>query len=103
MNEQEFARWIERIYKTSEDELACDDVQPRLAAYVDAQASSISYNGKDEKVRQHLLQCPDCQEEYEALAEVVQLEADGKLPEIAALLAAFPAPTPEPEREKTGV
>jgi hypothetical protein len=103
LNEQDFGRWIDRIYSTSDVELTCDEIQPRLAAYVDAQVSGISYNGKDEKVRQHLRQCSDCYEVFTALVEVVELDGDGALPALSTLLATFPAPTPEPEREKTGV
>jgi len=67
-------RMLKMIQKTQEVELSCDDVHKLLAHYTE-----MALRGEDAAailplVRRHLELCPDCMEEYEALARILQAQ-----------------------------
>lgn len=67
-------KMLKMIQKTQETELSCDDVHKLLAQYTE-----MALQGEDSAaflplVRQHLELCPDCMEEYEALAHILQAQ-----------------------------
>jgi predicted anti-sigma-YlaC factor YlaD len=77
LNPKEFAKWIDRIYTTEEEEFDCNQTQTLLPAYVEAE-----FNGTQptfaSDIEIHLSQCPDCMETYQGLYYVM-MEANGEL------------------------
>ncbi|PKO04015.1 MAG: hypothetical protein CVU41_19235 [Chloroflexi bacterium HGW-Chloroflexi-3] len=60
------------IEKTQEKELSCDEVHALLDQYAE-----MALRGEDTAellplVHYHLVMCPDCKEEYEALTRILQ-------------------------------
>ncbi|MCI0399621.1 MAG: zf-HC2 domain-containing protein [Chloroflexi bacterium] len=101
MDLKQFVQWIGRIYETADSEIACDQLQALLPAYVDARVSGESPYSLYSQVLTHLTHCPDCGEVFENLYHIAALEAHGELPELAELLAEL-APAPQPETEPEG-
>jgi len=67
-------RMLKMIQKTQEVELSCDEVHKLLDQFAE-----MALRGEDAAVllplvRQHLELCPDCMEEYEALARILQAQ-----------------------------
>jgi hypothetical protein len=85
---------IQRIYKTAEEEIDCDQTRDLLAAYVDAQVADTIIDSRFDELRLHLDQCPDCTELYESLLQVSQMQSSGELPPAGELLAGL---TPDNE------
>lgn len=89
MKDDLLKKLIERIYKTAEEEIDCDQTRDLLAAYVDAQIAKEPLDSRFEKLRLHLDQCPDCEELFESLLHVSQIQASGELPLTDDLLASL--------------
>ena len=82
-----FLEWLTQIYATRETEIACDQAQPLLAVFVEAELGDTELEERLARVRDHLTHCPDCHDEYTALRLVAELEARDGLPAAADLLA----------------
>ena len=80
LNRGRFLDWLTQIYATADNEIACEQAQLLLAAYVEAELAGTGPMDTLGRVRDHLLHCPDCQDEYAALLRVAELEARGALP-----------------------
>lgn len=55
------------IAATADDEIDCDELLERVAAYLDLADTDGVLPDELEKVRQHLAVCPQCREEFDAL------------------------------------
>lgn len=87
---------IERIYATRDREIDCKQLQATLPVYAQAQLNGVDPAREYPAIHAHLVQCPDCLEEYEALLHVASLETQDRLPESESLLSEFEAePAPE--------
>lgn len=65
-------RLLRMVEHTDENELACDDVFDLLDLYVECEARSEDVATLLPLVVKHLERCRDCNEEYEALARILQ-------------------------------
>lgn len=74
--------WLHRIYTTQLEEIDCDTLHDALARFVDLEISGQDAARLLPLVRQHLDQCPNCDEIYEVLLAVTQLEAQGHLMDV---------------------
>lgn len=86
MKNDMFVRWIHNIFTTQEEEIDCGQLFEALSQFVDMEIS-----GKDAVhllpyVQQHLEQCPECKELYQALYDIAHLEAEDRLPEVNELV-----------------
>ena len=87
MNDEQFRRWIARVYSTADYEIDCDQVRELVAAYVEAEINDETLDPEYAEVRHHLEQCNDCSDLYESLYRVASLEASGELPATSELLS----------------
>lgn len=71
-------RMLGMLARTLPVEYSCDDVQRLLDQFAEAVVSGKDASRLWPLVQQHLDNCPDCREEYEALMRV--LRADGASP-----------------------
>jgi hypothetical protein len=83
---EKFVQWMDRLYKTTDREVDCDQTRQLLASYVDGKVAGSVPDPEYLPLLRHLDQCPDCSELYEGLYRVVELEAWGELPSAAILL-----------------
>ncbi len=86
MEKETLKHWVHNIFTTQDEEIDCEQACEALDQYV-----SIEVLGEDAAcvlpdVCQHLQQCPECAESYEALLEIACLEAAGELPETDELM-----------------
>ncbi len=86
MNSIEFERMINRIYKTADEELVCDQVRELVPAYVDSLVAEVIPVSQFSEIRLHLDQCSDCADLAESLYQVAKLDADNTLPAADILL-----------------
>ncbi len=100
MERKRFVHSLDQIYGTAEKEIDCQELQRLLPTYVEMQIARGDATQQFPAVHTHLLQCPDCAEEYRGLREVAEIEARGELPAAEKTLATF-EPKPEPEPEET--
>jgi predicted anti-sigma-YlaC factor YlaD len=82
-----FFEWLTQIYTTADSEIACEQAQTMLAAYVDSELAQTGVEGNLIGVRDHLAHCPDCRDEYTALHRVAELEVREALPAADEILA----------------
>lgn len=78
MEPKDINRWIEQLFETEADEWSCDQLTPLLPAYAEATAEKRPFHSStaQQQIDQHLQHCPDCQELFEGLVHVLELEAD---------------------------
>jgi hypothetical protein len=69
--------WINKILATEDEEISCSQCFDLLAGYVDAEMMRRPILEDNLKVKQHIYQCQVCQEEYEILRHLAQLDAEG--------------------------
>lgn len=98
MAHKRLIRWLEQIYATADSELSCDQLQAMLPLYVELEVAGQLDRARFSQIRAHLRQCSDCAQEYEGLRSVVELEAEGRLPEVEELLAQFEEAERAPEQ-----
>ena len=82
LSRDRFLDWLTQIYATAETEIACEQAQTLLAAYVEAELADAVLDERLAHVRDHLMHCPDCHDEYTALCMAAELEARGGLPTV---------------------
>jgi predicted anti-sigma-YlaC factor YlaD len=78
--------WLRQIEATQDDELSCSECFEQLSDYVDLELAGAPAAERLPRLRQHLVQCGVCREEYEVLRDLARLEAGGDLPSADALL-----------------
>jgi len=72
MKKNEFARLIDTIFAAkSEDEMLCTEYFNQLPHYVDLQAAGQDAATRMPDVKHHMHQCPECEEVYLALLDLV--------------------------------
>ena len=87
---ERYKKWLDQIYNNPvERDISCRELVDQLPANVDAMVQGQSHNGEYAKLQKHLADCPDCSELYRELIHIAELEEDGQLPEIDALLMAL--------------
>ncbi len=82
-----FLEWLTEIYATAETEIACEQTQTLLARYVEAELADADLDKCLAHVRDHLMHCPDCHDEYTALRLAAEMEACGGLPTVEEMMA----------------
>lgn len=70
-----FGGWLQRVLATQPEEITCSDCFDQLSTYVDLEVAGQDAPSYLPDVEQHLLQCPACAEEYEALLALAWIEA----------------------------
>lgn len=82
MQEKRFERWLQKIYKTRDQEISCSECFDLASHIVDMEIAGEDARGKIPQFQQHIDQCSTCREEYETLREFRLLENKGKLPSL---------------------
>lgn len=67
---EQLAALARQVAATVEDEIDCEAMLGRMAAYFEAGGRPADLAPELAKVRQHLEVCPQCREEFEALLRV---------------------------------
>jgi hypothetical protein len=75
-------RLLRLVARTKDEELGCSACFELLPLYVDLEISGEDPDVRHPLFRDHLEQCAVCREEYEAVRELVRLDAQGRLPSI---------------------
>ncbi len=78
MNPKNLRNLIEQVYTTKENELDCERFQAMLPQQVEAEIKHGIL--LDSAFNAHRRHCPDCNDLYNTLVEVVYLETHGDLP-----------------------
>lgn len=68
--------FIEKIKHTQDKEMDCDEVFSIIDVYAEAVAAGQDTPDLLPLVKQHMEICPDCLEEYEALMQVLEHQAN---------------------------
>ena len=79
-------RLLRRGELTAETEIDCTTCLELVPAYVDHELAGADVARGMPDLQRHLALCRDCHEEYEALHDLVQLDAGDGLPDRATLL-----------------
>lgn len=75
MKRTEFGRLIDTIFAAKAgEELSCSDYFERLPRYAELEAAGEDAAAHLPDVRHHMHQCPECEEVYLGLLEVVRAE-----------------------------
>lgn len=75
MKRKDFSRLIDTIFAAkSGEELSCTDYFDQLPRYVDIEASGVDAAALLPDVKHHMHQCPECEEVYLALLDLVRKE-----------------------------
>lgn len=80
MNPRQLERLLRLVLRTEDEELSCTACFELLPYAVYLDAARERPDARLPLFRRHLEQCGVCREEYEALRELVRLEAEGRLP-----------------------
>lgn len=90
MDFEHLAHTLDLIFATTENEVACDELQELLAEYVEFELAGGAPAAQFPAAAAHLLQCADCAEDYAGLLELCRLEAQAVLPRTERILRQFP-------------
>jgi hypothetical protein len=71
---------LRQLEQTQEHELSCSECFEQISDFVDLELAGQPVAERLPMLRQHLVQCRACREEYEVLRDLAQLEAAGELP-----------------------
>lgn len=82
MRSKRFDNWLQRIYQTQADEISCSECFELVSAYVEMEISGVDPAPTMPQVKQHLIQCPACHEEYESLRDLRRLEEENGNPSV---------------------
>ena len=63
---------VQQIERTSDVEMACDEVQRLLGEFAERVARGEDASRLMPLIEKHLELCPDCREEYEALLRILR-------------------------------
>jgi hypothetical protein len=84
--DRQHARLLRAIHLTQDVEIDCTTCLDRVPVYVERVLSGADATQDMPDVHVHLALCQDCQEEYEALRDLAELDASGGVPETSSLL-----------------
>ena len=82
MQENRFERWLQKIYKTREQEISCSECLDLAPHIVDMEIAGEDVGSKTPQFQQHIDQCSACREEYETLRALRLLENEEELPSL---------------------
>lgn len=80
MNESKMGRWLEQIFATEPEEISCSVCLDESSQCVEWEVNGKDGGARLKQVKQHLVQCRACREEYETLLELARMESRGDLP-----------------------
>ena len=66
--------WLKKVFRTEAEEILCSDCLDQIDVYVDRAVQGQDMARVMPKLHQHLEQCAVCQEEYELLRSLVEME-----------------------------
>jgi predicted anti-sigma-YlaC factor YlaD len=70
-------RLLQAIADTDDEEISCSECFDLVPEYVDLEVAGTADERTLPRLQQHLRQCAVCREEYEAVRDLVRLEAEG--------------------------
>lgn len=79
-----FRRLLRNVELTQQEEIDCTTCLEQVPVYVDREVEGVDVAQEMPELHLHLALCGDCFEEYEALRDLVELDASGGLPDRAA-------------------
>jgi hypothetical protein len=82
MRHKNFENWLKNIYETQDEEISCTECFDLVSRFVELETSGQDAAAKLPQVKQHLNQCPACQDEYEALRDLRRLEEERDMPSL---------------------
>ncbi len=82
MQTNRFERWLQNIQTTQDAELSCSECFDQVSHFVELELSGMDAVQQMPQLKQHLEQCPACQQEYETLRDLGKLENKGQLPSV---------------------
>ena len=82
MPKNHFEDLLKNLRNTQEDEISCSECFDRVSYFVEVEVSGENASAMMPNLKQHLDQCPACQQEYETLRDLQILENKGQLPSI---------------------
>ena len=71
LSKDQLKAMVGMIAGTRDDELSCDDCLGGLAQFAETELAGREYCAAMRAVREHLDFCPECKEEYDALAAAI--------------------------------
>lgn len=72
-------RLLRQLQETQDQELSCSDCFDQISDYVDLELAGQPVAERLPMLRQHLVQCGVCREEYQVLRELARLTETGEL------------------------
>lgn len=82
MPKNRFQYLLKNLRNTQDDEISCSECFDQVSYFVEVELSGDDAPGKMPNLKQHLDQCPACQQEYETLRGLQILENKDQLPSI---------------------
>jgi hypothetical protein len=79
-------RLLRNVELTHDEEIDCTTCLEQVPAYVERELAGAPAAEEMPELHLHLGQCGDCFEEYEALRDLVELDASSGLPDTSTLL-----------------
>jgi ubiquitin len=73
-----FDVWVKKILATEDEEISCSECFDLLSEYVEVEVSHTPVQKDYGKLKQHLLQCQVCRDEYEILRDLARMDAEGE-------------------------
>ncbi|HYA80899.1 MAG TPA: hypothetical protein VED87_08220 [Methylocystis sp.] len=81
MKRKDFGRLIDTVFAASAgEEMSCSAYFDRLACYAELEASGEDAAARLPEVRHHMHQCPECEEVYLGLLEILAAEKKSARP-----------------------
>ena len=80
MKSDRFEGWLKNLHHTREEEISCTECFDLVSRFVELEVSGEEAAAKMPEVKQHLVHCQACREEYESLREIRWLEDGDGLP-----------------------
>jgi uncharacterized protein with PIN domain len=71
LSPQQIAGFLDLIGQTREHEFTCGECLEHVAEFAERQLAGRAPDDAMRSVEQHLFQCPECREEYEALRQLL--------------------------------
>ncbi|HEY8161285.1 MAG: hypothetical protein ACR650_09925 [Methylocystis sp.] len=74
MKRKDFGRLIDTIFAAAGEEMSCSDYFEQLPRYAELEAAREDAATRLPEVRHHMHQCPECEEVYLGLLEMMRAE-----------------------------
>ncbi len=74
MNEVELRALLDALTKTRDDEIGCDDALEGLPRRAEEELAGKPVSEQTRLIAQHLVDCPECEEEFQALLAALAKE-----------------------------